>query len=94
MSETRKRIIAGIREILLADWDPIGVREFPEKYRRAANDEYDSYIAPLIEMLSAGKSVQDVADFLYDVEVRRMGRRRDRTCADAAARKLVDIEVR
>jgi hypothetical protein len=34
-----KAIQESIREILLRDWDPIGVNDVPE-----AQDEYDSYV--------------------------------------------------
>jgi hypothetical protein len=93
MSEMSKRITVEVRRILLGDWDPIGVQDFPEKYHRAAADEYDSYIGPIVGMLSAGRSRQEIADFLYDTEVRDMGGRRDRSAADAAAAKLVDVRA-
>lgn len=93
MSESRKRIAVEVRRVLLADWDPIGVRDLPGKYRHAAADEYDSYIDPVIRMLLAGKSKEEVADFLYDTEVRNMGGRRDRSAANAAAAKLVGLRA-
>ena len=37
---------AAIREILLRDWDPIGVADVPE-----AQDEYDSYISQIYGLL-------------------------------------------
>ena len=93
MSETRERITAETKRILLGDWDPIGVHDLPENYCRAATDEYDSYITPIIGMLLAGKSQQEIADFLYDTEVRNMGGRGDRGSADAAAAKLVGLRA-
>ena len=93
MSEMRKRITNEVRRFLLSEWDPIGVQDLPEKYRQAAADEYDSYIDPILVMLLAGRSQQEIADFLYDTEVRDMGGRRDRGSADAAAAKLVDLHV-
>ncbi|HZU90450.1 MAG TPA: hypothetical protein VE993_14450 [Stellaceae bacterium] len=93
MSEMKKRITAEVRRILLGDWDPIGIRDLPEKYRRAATDEYDSYIGAIIGMLSADRSQQEIANFLYDTEIRDMGGRRDRAAADAAAAKLVYLRA-
>lgn len=93
MSEMRKTITKKVRRILLSEWDPIGVQDFPEKHRQAATDEYDSYIDPILAMLLAGRSQQEIADFLYDIEVRDMGGRRDRGAAGAAAAKLVDRHV-
>jgi hypothetical protein len=93
MSATRKRITLEVRRILLRDWDPIGIQDLPEKYRRAATDEYDSYIGPIVEMILAGQPQQEIAHFLYDSEVQDMGGRRDRGFADAAAAKLVDLRA-
>jgi hypothetical protein len=89
----RQKITAEVRRILLRDWDPIGVQDLPEKYRRAATDEYDSYINPRVYMLLADRSQREIADFLYDIEVRDMGGRRDRGSADAAAARLADLHA-
>lgn len=91
MSDLSQASAAKVRQILLGDWDPIGVQHLPDKYRRAAVGEYDSYIGEVVAMLMADQSRQQIADFLYDTEIREMGRRRDRAAADAAAAKLVDL---
>ena len=44
-------------------------------------------------MLSAGRPQREIADFLYHIEIRDMGGRRDRGCADAAAAQLVELHV-
>jgi hypothetical protein len=49
-------------------WDPIGVNGIPE-----AQDEYDGYLAPLIEMLSGGADARDVARYLAKVQTEQMG---------------------
>ena len=49
MSEYRERAKSlqdAIRQVLLHDWDPIGVADVPE-----AQDEYDSYISQIYGML-------------------------------------------
>ena len=92
MSEPEERVRA-VRQILLGDWDPIGVQNFPDRYRQATADEYDSYIGPVIGMLRAGRSKNEIADFLYDTEIRSMGIRRDRGAADVTAEKLVDLRA-
>ena len=41
------------RQVLLADWDPIGIRDVPQ-----ARDEYDGYAATIVRMLAGGASRQ------------------------------------
>lgn len=93
MSEISETIMARAKQVLLGDRDPIGVQNLPEKYRRAATDEYDASTGPIVGMLLADRSEQEIANFLYDTEVRSIGRRRSRGAADLAAAKLVDLRV-
>lgn len=54
---------AKIREILIQEWDPIGVRDVPQ-----AQDEYDSYIGRVYVMLmDEGATRQAVAAYLFDI---------------------------
>jgi hypothetical protein len=57
-----------IRQILLRDWDPIGVADIPQ-----AQDEYDSYIGQLYGMLIRHEPRHKVVDFLWWVETEHMG---------------------
>ncbi len=57
-----------IRQILMSEWDPIGVNDTPE-----AADEYDSYIGPLLDLLNARAGSDAVAEYLQKVEIERMG---------------------
>jgi hypothetical protein len=82
-----------VRRILLEDWDPIGVQDFRDKYRQATTDEYDTYIGPVVDMLLAGKSKNQIVDFLYDVEIRNMGIRHSRGSAEVTAEKLVQLRA-
>jgi hypothetical protein len=77
-----------VRTILLRDWDPIGVNDLPE-----AQDEYDSYVQPISEMLKQGKDVNEVYAYLRWVV-------KDYMCLDgnedtdrAIAEKLVKILI-
>ncbi|GLS40664.1 hypothetical protein GCM10010869_62610 [Mesorhizobium tianshanense] len=65
MNERHSRI----REILLHEWDPIGVREIP----RAA-DEYDAY-ADEVYMMSTdrGARASDIARYLFNIATEHMG---------------------
>ena len=53
---------AGLRKVLLNDWDPIGVDDVPE-----AADEYDSYLPQVAGRLRSGASVNEIASYLSHV---------------------------
>src|SRR5687767_9956744 len=55
----------GLRAVLMAAWDPIGVKDDP-----LARDEYDAYVRPLARKLREGASEEDVAAFLDAAEAR------------------------
>ena len=57
-----------ISVILLNEWDPIGVQDFPEAF-----DEYDSYVMPLYKMLIDKKPLQDIFEYLVWAESEHMG---------------------
>jgi hypothetical protein len=49
---------AKVREVLMREWDPIGVRDAPE-----AQDEYDSYVGKAYVMLmDEGATVNMIVD--------------------------------
>ena len=60
---------AAIRAVLLTEWDPIGVSQYPE-----AQDEYDSYV-PGVYSLLAGPVLDRGSLFfhLWQIETERMG---------------------
>jgi hypothetical protein len=57
-----------IRLILLHDWDPIGVQDFP-----SAQDEYDSYVGGVYRLLADGALPRTVAEHLARIEGEQMG---------------------
>ncbi len=57
-----------VANILLHEWDPIGVRDYPE-----AKDEYDSYIPGVFTLLATHPSAEAVAAHLIIIETERMG---------------------
>jgi hypothetical protein len=57
-----------IRRILMSEWDPIGVNDTAE-----AADEYDGYIGPVLDLLNARASSDEIAAYLRKVETERMG---------------------
>lgn len=63
--EGRKRI----GEILLREWDVLGVSEFPEVHR-----QYDSYAAKVYVMLMDERSDEEaIATYLYQTATGHMG---------------------
>ena len=73
-----------LRGILMSAWDPIGVRGVPE-----AADEYDGYLAPVVQRLKAGGTVDDIASFLGAIAAEDMELEPDIPATQAAARALV-----
>jgi hypothetical protein len=64
-----KRITDEIRQVLIEQWDPIGVMDDPEWPR----DEYDSYIGELYRYLARGESAEFIARHLCHLEESMMG---------------------
>jgi hypothetical protein len=71
MADDRKRraleITDSIRQILLKEWDPIGV------YGMAPDDEYDAYIGEVYRVLTGSRSEQELAGLLFGIERDRIG---------------------
>jgi hypothetical protein len=65
--ETSREIRRKIREILMGQWDPIGVDGIPE-----AADEYDGYIGGVYELLRNGATPTALSDYLRSIEVVQM----------------------
>ncbi len=61
--------MGSIRDILVSDWDPIGVMEDPEWPR----DEYDSYIGEIYRFLARDESAEFIARHLCFIEEKLMG---------------------
>jgi hypothetical protein len=60
---------AKVREVLMREWDPIGVSDFPD-----AQDEYDTYVDKVYVMLMGERaSAEMIAAYLFDVATVRMG---------------------
>ncbi len=62
-----KPIQESIRQILLRDWDPIGVNDVPE-----AQDEYDSYVDGVYRLLASHCSTEQMVDHLAKIESQTM----------------------
>jgi hypothetical protein len=63
---------AELRDIGWSIWDPIGLNADDGPPEGAA-DEYDSYLLQARGMLRAGRSQDQVAEFLMEIESEHMG---------------------
>jgi hypothetical protein len=75
-----------VREVLLTQWDPIGVHGIPE-----AADEYDEYAPPVARMLADGTSVAELSSYLLRIETDTLGLKGDPTRARQVAERLLNI---
>lgn len=75
-----------IRNALREEWDPIGVRHFPE-----AQDEYDSYVGPIYKLLIHRASKHEIFDYLWWLETQHMGLTGDRQATEAFAERLLTL---
>lgn len=73
-----------IRTVLIADWDPIGVRDVA-----AARDEYDQYVASIAVLVRAGRTASDLSKYLLEIETETMGLPGDRVRALSVGRKVL-----
>lgn len=58
-----------VRDVLVREWDPIGVNGIP-----GAEDEYDSYVGKIYLMLIDERASRDaILKYLLDVAINHMG---------------------
>lgn len=75
-----------VREVLLVDWDPIGVNDVPQ-----AADEYEEYAPPIARMLSDGTSIAELSRHLLEIETDVLGLEGDPARAERVAASLLII---
>ena len=66
--EQSRKIRSEIRRVLLDVWDPIGIRDEPN-----AQDEYDSYLGQVFELLIVRSSDRQLAEYLFEIVHDHMG---------------------
>lgn len=74
-----------LRNLLMKNWDPIGVRGVPE-----AINEYDTYAGRIADTLRRGADVESVSAMLSTVRVDWMSLQPDSGTHAKAARAIVD----
>lgn len=84
--ERARNLHAAIRDVLLKEWDPIGVAHIPE-----AADEYDSYIGEIHAILIRREPVYKLVDFLWWVESEHMGLAGNRRRTEQVAERLLRL---
>lgn len=62
------KIFDSIRQVLIRDWDPIGVGG-----ENRLADEYDAYVAPVYRILVGDRSENDLIEELRRIEVDEIG---------------------
>lgn len=77
-----------IRRVLLKEWDPIGVSEIKE-----AQDEYDSYVGAIYNMLIMQKTKADIFDYLWWLETEHMGLTGNRQSTEHFAERLLKLPL-
>ena len=101
-SEPSREVWAQIREVLLREWDPIGVksirREFEKRFPGewadgAGDDEYDSYVREVFALLSSGAAEPEIAKYLASVEKECMSQKPDLARAQSVARSLLRVQI-
>ncbi|MHA4733494.1 hypothetical protein [Ensifer adhaerens] len=62
------KIRALVRDVLLRDWDPIGISDIPE-----VKDEYDAYADVVLGMLiNENATAEDIANYLFKIATEHM----------------------
>jgi hypothetical protein len=77
-----------IRQILLHEWDPIGVSGMT-----GPEDEYDAYIGGVYRLLASGASEHQIIEYLYEIGTNRMGLDSNREGLKDVAEKLTNIDI-
>jgi hypothetical protein len=85
-----RKDVARIHEVLMREWDPIGVKDFPE-----AASEYDAYAGGVYSMMvNKRASAASIAAYLTDVAVNRMGMTRLRESQRSKRVALILVGLR
>jgi len=75
-----------IKNVLLKEWDPIGIGDSPE-----AQDEYDAYIAFVYKLIIQRKPEHEIFDYLWWAETDCMGLIGDKQKTLAIVHKLCKL---
>lgn len=77
------RLVSAVRVILAREWDPLGTIR-----RGGFDNEYDSYVARVVEQLRFDADQEELASLLVSIELKLMLIEPDPRRAHAVARSL------
>lgn len=80
-----KKLQPIVKEILLHEWDPIGVANIP-----LADDEYDNYVPQVCKLLIEKSDFEKISDYLWKVETEQMGLPGNRDNIRIVSHKLLE----
>ena len=75
-----------IKQVLIKEWDPIGVKDEP-----LAQDEYDSYVPGVYKLLIRRKSEEKIFRYLWKIETDFMSLCGNRNHTKVIAQRLLEI---
>ena len=84
-----KEIEISIKNILMDDWDPIGVNDTP--YAKA---EYDGYALMITGMLYNGATEDQIVDYLNSVVSQEFGLIANELISKSVAKKIFLLELK
>ena len=77
-----------IREILIKDWDPIGIN-----FNENLSDEYDLYIHQIYSLLESGTNIEQMSDYLHYLEKEVIETCTNNEIRNKVAKKLINLFV-
>ena len=77
-----------VRGIILKEWDPIGIKDFPE-----AQNEYDAYISSICDLLTSEKSEHEIFNYLWLIETEHIGLSGDEQHTRLIAKRLAELII-
>ena len=86
LTKQTSHMYATIKEALLKEWDPIGVRDIPE-----AKNEYDGYVSVICRMLGERQSKEKIFEYLWWAETEHMGLTGNRRATEQFAERLATL---
>ena len=84
--ERANRYHDAVNEILLRDWDPIGVADAP-----TGAAEYSAYAAAVTSLLVRGEPKERLIEYLWANEIETMGLDRDGERIESIAERLLQL---
>lgn len=75
-----------VRQCLLNDWDPIGIRDFP-----GAQNEYDAHVDGVCSLLLDGADAYKLCHYLTHIKTVNMGLSAPGTDVEGVVRVLLEM---